>query len=265
MALLSPSNKGGGPKELEEALSSPRKPLTSPVPRSAKKMMESPWSNASLSPKKMMRGSKYRREEIRGKSPSKNAASPKLAMREKETDEHRLAQRRKEVAYGKNTLGYERYLREIPKCDRKKSDPRTPDVSQKASKRQFDGIVRAWRRRLHQWDPPKALLLNPLLPSLQGANDEEENDNAKQQNKVPNKTTTHEEDDGLGPAPFEVAVPLHENETSTPLEEQKDIVSPTHALAVVVPPQEPTTLAIDHTNREKLCHDDDDESDDDLL
>ena len=33
----------------------------------------------------------------------------------KETDPHRIAQRQKQVDYGKNTLGYQRYTEEIPR------------------------------------------------------------------------------------------------------------------------------------------------------
>lgn len=29
----------------------------------------------------------------------------------------------------------------------------TPDVTLKISKRRFVGLVRSWRRKLHQWDP----------------------------------------------------------------------------------------------------------------
>jgi hypothetical protein len=30
--------------------------------------------------------------------------------------------------------------------------PRTPDIHEEMSKRQFDGRVKAWRRELHKWD-----------------------------------------------------------------------------------------------------------------
>ena len=74
----------------------------------------------------------------------------------KEEDARRLAQRAKQVEFGKNTNGYENYVRAVPKRERKgyQEHPRTPDITQEASKRKFDGIVQAWRRKLHEWDEP---------------------------------------------------------------------------------------------------------------
>lgn len=46
--------------------------------------------------------------------------------------------------------------------------PQTPDIHSKVSKRQFDGMVRKWRRMLHCFDPPPAELndeANPLEAS----------------------------------------------------------------------------------------------------
>ena len=100
-------------------------------------------------------------------SPDKpNPPAPStLAANEKETDARRLSQRRKEITYGKNTLGYDRYTRLVPKEKRSRQDPRTPDVTGKYSKRQFDGIVKAWRRRLHEWDPPADELGPSVVPA----------------------------------------------------------------------------------------------------
>ncbi|KAI8801262.1 hypothetical protein BJ742DRAFT_837886 [Cladochytrium replicatum] len=69
-------------------------------------------------------------------------------------EERRLEQRQKQIDYGKNTIGYDRYRDLVPRNRRKKGDPQTPDKHMKCSKRCWDGLIRAWRRKLHQWDPP---------------------------------------------------------------------------------------------------------------
>lgn len=74
---------------------------------------------------------------------------------QRETDQHRLAQRQKQIDLGKNTLGYQRYREAVPREKRnRKKDPSTPDVYQVCSKRAFEGQVKKWRRMLHAWDPP---------------------------------------------------------------------------------------------------------------
>jgi len=71
---------------------------------------------------------------------------------ERITDPTRLAQRQKQVDYGKNTLAYERYAREVPRSERGKGCPWTPDIGEPNSKRAFDGKLKAWRRDLHEWE-----------------------------------------------------------------------------------------------------------------
>ncbi len=71
----------------------------------------------------------------------------------RETDPHRVAQRQRQIDFGKNTVGYQRLTKAHPnRKKRPKTVPRTPDVHKKCSKRAFDGLVRQWRRRLHEWD-----------------------------------------------------------------------------------------------------------------
>lgn len=73
-----------------------------------------------------------------------------------ETDPHRIQQRQRQIDFGKNTIGYQRYLEKYPvKRKRPRHLPSTPDVRKKCSKRAFAGQVRAWRRRLHEWDLPE--------------------------------------------------------------------------------------------------------------
>ena len=124
----------------------------------------------SRSRERAPRGAAASRHE---RPPQRDSHAPRMQHNEKETDPRRLSQRRKEIAYGKNTLGYERYLRMVPKEKRRhpRDHPPTPDPTRKYSKRQFDGIVRAWRRKLHDWDPPKAEqdlgpAVAPMIPTL---------------------------------------------------------------------------------------------------
>ncbi|CAC9494818.1 conserved hypothetical protein [Leishmania infantum JPCM5] len=68
----------------------------------------------------------------------------------------RLDQRRKQIVYGKETEGYLKYTSMISRpCDREYHNPLhaiTPRPEYDCSKRQFDRVLNAWRRQLHQWD-----------------------------------------------------------------------------------------------------------------
>ena len=89
-------------------------------------------------------------------NPSQPSFSRGAGFADRETDPKRLEKRQKQVDFGKNTIGYERYVCALPKRSRRRNPsdlaPRTPDVGMKCSKRRFDGILRAWRRALHLWD-----------------------------------------------------------------------------------------------------------------
>lgn len=69
------------------------------------------------------------------------------------SEERRLEQRQKQIDYGKNTIGYQRYTSKIDKRERSNGDPETPDKYSRCSKRAWDGLVRSWRRKLHKYDP----------------------------------------------------------------------------------------------------------------
>ncbi|CCI44066.1 unnamed protein product [Albugo candida] len=75
-----------------------------------------------------------------------------------------LAQRQKQIDYGKNTIGYKRYRNMVTKENRRKhSHPLTPDKGLNISKRRFDQVVRSWRRSLHKFDPPDLSAPNQVL------------------------------------------------------------------------------------------------------
>lgn len=86
-----------------------------------------------------------------------------------ETDPIRLAWRTKQIAYGKCSEGYRLYVKQVPKSKRRHYHPSTPDIHRKCSKRAFAGLVRAWRRYLHKYDPTPA----PESPGFQRGDDEQ--------------------------------------------------------------------------------------------
>ena len=66
----------------------------------------------------------------------------------------RFHQRMKQINIGKNSIGYQNYIKFIPREDRTKHHPSTPpnyDLTD-APKKVFDKKVRYWKSKLHQWD-----------------------------------------------------------------------------------------------------------------
>lgn len=74
---------------------------------------------------------------------------------ELEDDPVVLERREKQIEYGKNTLAYDRYLNAVPRNQRRWDMPRTPDKHRKYSRRQWDGMIKAWKKSIHKYDQPK--------------------------------------------------------------------------------------------------------------
>lgn len=71
-----------------------------------------------------------------------------------ETSAEILARRQKQIDYGKNTIGYDNYIKQVPRNKRTKDHPWTPPKQFKYSRRAFDGLIKVWRTKLHCFDPP---------------------------------------------------------------------------------------------------------------
>ncbi|KAL1461180.1 hypothetical protein WDU94_013103 [Cyamophila willieti] len=96
-------------------------------------------------------GSRKRHREDSIQSPSTPGSGKKL---EYETDTAVLLRRQKQIDFGKNTVGYDRYCQMVKKEERTKDHPKTPPRELKYSRRAWDGLIKSWRSRLHFWDPP---------------------------------------------------------------------------------------------------------------
>ncbi|XP_054263114.1 uncharacterized protein LOC128986662 isoform X1 [Macrosteles quadrilineatus] len=81
----------------------------------------------------------------------------RLVKFEEETSEDVLKRRQKQIEYGKNTAGYARYCSLVPRRKRSCGHPVTPPRHLRCSRRTWDGMIHAWRRQLHAWDPPSTV------------------------------------------------------------------------------------------------------------
>ncbi|CAL8099867.1 unnamed protein product [Calicophoron daubneyi] len=63
-----------------------------------------------------------------------------------------LLRRQRDIDMGKVTERYAEYVLTIPKPERERYHPRTPNKFRKVSRRAWDGMIRKWRKHLHYFD-----------------------------------------------------------------------------------------------------------------
>mmetsp|Transcript_2147 Transcript_2147/g.5711 ORF Transcript_2147/g.5711 Transcript_2147/m.5711 type:complete len:239 (-) Transcript_2147:2027-2743(-) len=104
---------------------------------------------------------------------------------------HKLSQRRKAIAKGKNTIGYDIYCRKIPKEKRQKRSmitPSTPDHTLDMPNKKWNGLVRSWRVALHRYDPVD------LQESFVKGKEEQEARTKERYHRIHGTTTTGADD-----------------------------------------------------------------------
>merc|ERR1711874_963489 len=85
-------------------------------------------------------------------SASSRSSRSSCSKREKELDPVVLERRQKQIDYGKNTISYDNYVSKVSKDQRPNYLPRTPDKNVKYSRRQWDGLIKSWKLRIHAWN-----------------------------------------------------------------------------------------------------------------
>ena len=63
-----------------------------------------------------------------------------------------LLRRQRDIDMGKVTKKYAEYILRIPKPLREKHHPRTPNKFRLVSRRAWDGMIKKWRKHIHNYE-----------------------------------------------------------------------------------------------------------------
>ncbi|XP_015788921.1 histone RNA hairpin-binding protein [Tetranychus urticae] len=111
--------------------------------------------NASKRPRKRLASETSSSSSTCSSTDIRKCTKRRKKQLEFEEDKQVLNRRSKQIDYGKNTLGYQNYLKIIPKDKRMADDPQTPNKFLKFSRRSWDQQIKLWRKKLHTFDPPE--------------------------------------------------------------------------------------------------------------
>jgi hypothetical protein len=105
---------------------------------------------------------------------------------------------------GKNTIGYQNYIENVSRHARQKYNkihPITPNVKDTMPKRQFDGLVKAWRRQLHVWDilPGQSAAHRVAIPTRKPTNKRQRMQVEKESTDSPIEENNMANSDGVVP------------------------------------------------------------------
>lgn len=122
-------------------------------PRSAPAQASFPWNIDGLKAKTPSETT----SESEGKSAGSEVPAIKSPEKPKKMNAERKRYRLHQIKLGKESQGYKNYIRVVPRHQRKRygkqRDIFTPDWTDNSiSKRRFDGMLKAWRKALHDYD-----------------------------------------------------------------------------------------------------------------
>jgi len=108
-----------------------------------------PTAQAAYVPAFSLRSEKLKKSTSTRKTRFTNARGEVIIL-----TKHQIDMRLRQLSIGKQTWGYQNYIRNVSKHMRCHWHPKTPDAMERISRRRFNGKVNVWRRKLHFWDAP---------------------------------------------------------------------------------------------------------------